>query len=441
MTQPPDTRTQAKQFYDAQEYEEAGKLYHQLWDDQGDAFSGGRYVHCLRKAGYAKAALIVAQKVAEKHPDDVHVRREIVWALYEAEFKPAKEKGDLSTLTRTGQQILDRTDDELPVRLVSFAVIGLAKDKMNWGMVSAWCDRLERQKLSAEPREMGGRRVVSEREQWYFAKVKSLVQLKQWDQARELALEALQAFPRKRDFARWAAQALAGQGQISQAIAELETLARQGRAEWYLLKDLAELKLQDKQVEQAYRMASQAALAFGEDKAKVSLFALISQIAYECQRFDVAIRHAVLSRLVRAREGWNVGEAVRLESQARSAYEQTDQPSHSLPDEISELTTLCRRDWEQAVPPEHRPRPKEKRRRHPRPKVDGTIHTGSIKKYLDDRGFGFIRPDDGGDDLFFHISKVQDIESPEQGMAVQYQVTEGKKGLNAVNVQAISEGQ
>jgi hypothetical protein len=33
-------RTQAKQLYDAENYEEAGRLYHQLWDEQGDAFSG-----------------------------------------------------------------------------------------------------------------------------------------------------------------------------------------------------------------------------------------------------------------------------------------------------------------------------------------------------------------------------------------------------------------
>ena len=438
MTQQPDIRAQARQLYDAQNYEEAGRLYHRLWEEQGDAFSGGRYAYCLRKAGYARAALTVARKVHGKHPDDVYVRREVVWALYEAEFKSAKEQGNLGALMRVGQQIVDLTDEELPVRLVSFAVIGLAKDKMKWGAVSAWCDRLDRQKLSTEPREIGGRRVISEREQWYFAKVKSLVQLKQWDEARELALEAVQAYPRKRDFSRWAAQALAGQGQVSEAIAELEILAHQGRAEWYLLKDLAELELQSKQVEEAYRVACQAALAFGEDKAKVSLFALISQIAYECQRFDVAIRHAVLSRLVRAREGWGMGKAARLESKARSAYEQTGQPPLNLPDEISKLAALCRQDWEQAIPPELVPRPEERRRRRPRPETDGVVHTGQIKVYKEDKGYGFIRPDDGESDIFFHISNVKGIELPERGMAVQYQVAEGQKGPNAVNVRPVS---
>ena len=76
------------------------------------------YAYCLRKTGHADEALAVAQAVAEKYPDDIYVRREIVWALYDAEFKPAKERNDLDALVRAGQQIVDMTDEELPMRLV-----------------------------------------------------------------------------------------------------------------------------------------------------------------------------------------------------------------------------------------------------------------------------------------------------------------------------------
>ncbi len=440
MTQQPDDRAQqARQFYEAGSYEEAGKLYHQLWDECGDAFSGGRYAYCLRKCGYPKHALRVARQVIGKHPDDIYVRREVVWALYDAEFKPAKERGDLGALVRAGQQMLDLTDEELPVRLVSFAVMGLAKEKMKWSVVSDWCDRLDRQQLSTEPREMGGRRVISEREQWYFAKVKSLMQLKRWDEARELALEAMQAFPRKRDFPRWAAEALAGQGQVPEAIDELESLAQRGRPEWYLLHTLAELKLRNGQADEAYTTACRAALAPGEDKAKVGLYGLIGQVALALERFDVAARHAMLSRLVRSGVGWSVpGEVVRLESQAQAANEQAGQPPFDFPEDIPALTALCQQDWERVVPPELRPQPREKRRRRPSHQpveTDGAFHTGRIKTYVEDRGFGFIKPDDGGDDVFFHISGVRDIERPEQGMAVKYQVAETPRGLNAVNVQ------
>jgi cold shock protein len=203
---------------------------------------------------------------------------------------------------------------------------------------------------------------------------------------------------------------------------------------------LAELKLLNKQAEEAYRIACRATLAFGEDKAKVSLFALVGQIAFETRRLDVAIRHAALARLVRVRQGWSVpGEVTQLESKSRLACEQAGQPSFELPDDISKLTALCKRDWEQAVPPELKPQPKEKRPRRLMLKPDGAIHTGRVKTYKEERGFGFIKPDDGTSDIFFHISNVQDIELPVEGMAVQYQIAESQKGLNAVNVQPARE--
>jgi len=321
------------------------------------------------------------------------------------------------------------------VRLVTFAVIGAAKDKMKWNIVSPWCDRINPQTLSVEPREMDGRRVISEREQWYFAKIKSLVELKQWDAARDIAVEAMQAFPRKRDFARWAAQALAGQGTVAEAIVELEALLQRGQPEWYLLSDLAELKLRNDQTGEAYRLACRAALAFGEDKAKVGLYALIAKTALMLQRLDVAARHAALSRLVRAREGWSISaDLVRLEKQACDAMTQSGATLPEIPDAVGPLLKLCRRDWEEAVPADERPQPKQLRSRPSAPVATRATFTGQIKTYNGDRGFGLIRPDDGGKDIFFHISGVRGIDTPAEGLAVQYEVGESEKGPRAIYV-------
>jgi CspA family cold shock protein len=56
---------------------------------------------------------------------------------------------------------------------------------------------------------------------------------------------------------------------------------------------------------------------------------------------------------------------------------------------------------------------------------------------LTDRGFGFITPDEGGKDLFFHArSLVEGVQydSLKEGDVVAYDVEEGEKGLAAVNV-------
>lgn len=56
---------------------------------------------------------------------------------------------------------------------------------------------------------------------------------------------------------------------------------------------------------------------------------------------------------------------------------------------------------------------------------------------LTDRGFGFITPDEGGKDLFFHARSLVDgvmYDSLKEGQEVSYDVEEGDKGPAAVNV-------
>jgi len=57
---------------------------------------------------------------------------------------------------------------------------------------------------------------------------------------------------------------------------------------------------------------------------------------------------------------------------------------------------------------------------------------GTVKFFNDSKGFGFIKPEDGGEDLFVHVSGLQD--DIRENDKVSYEVERGKKGLNAVNV-------
>ncbi len=62
--------------------------------------------------------------------------------------------------------------------------------------------------------------------------------------------------------------------------------------------------------------------------------------------------------------------------------------------------------------------------------------TGIVKWFNSSKGFGFIAPEDGGDDLFVHYSEIKSdgYATLDEGQKVEYEVGEGKKGPCATNV-------
>ncbi len=64
------------------------------------------------------------------------------------------------------------------------------------------------------------------------------------------------------------------------------------------------------------------------------------------------------------------------------------------------------------------------------------MSNGTVKFFNEGKGFGFIEPEDGGKDIFVHVSGLNGIKITE-GDKVSYETEEGQKGLNAVNVSLI----
>jgi CspA family cold shock protein len=69
---------------------------------------------------------------------------------------------------------------------------------------------------------------------------------------------------------------------------------------------------------------------------------------------------------------------------------------------------------------------------------DVFMATGTVKWFNDSKGYGFITPDDGGEDLFAHFSQIQmnGFKTLKEGQKVQFDVAQGSKGQQASNIQA-----
>ncbi|MGD0742879.1 MAG: cold-shock protein [Acidimicrobiales bacterium] len=64
---------------------------------------------------------------------------------------------------------------------------------------------------------------------------------------------------------------------------------------------------------------------------------------------------------------------------------------------------------------------------------------GSVKWFNAEKGFGFITPDEGGEDVFVHHSAIQmeGYRALSEGQRVEFEVTQGQKGLQASNVRSV----
>jgi CspA family cold shock protein len=74
----------------------------------------------------------------------------------------------------------------------------------------------------------------------------------------------------------------------------------------------------------------------------------------------------------------------------------------------------------------------------PRKKKGGLRHMaqGTVRRFSEEKGYGFITPEDGGEDVFVHYSGIEGsgFKSLEEGARVSYEVVQGRKGLQAENV-------
>jgi CspA family cold shock protein len=68
-----------------------------------------------------------------------------------------------------------------------------------------------------------------------------------------------------------------------------------------------------------------------------------------------------------------------------------------------------------------------------------TTQTGTVKWFDEPKGFGFIKPDNGGSDLFAHFSEIKGggFKTLAENQRVEFEITQGRKGPQASSIRPL----
>src|SRR5437879_2552908 len=173
---------QARSLEAEQRWDEAAALYRKAYAIAPNAFRAGRLIHCLRKQGVAGAreACLFAREPRKRWPEDLWLRREYVWAVYDgylkAEEAPDDEEAEstddgglgsqFELMKKAARRILDVTDEELPRRLAVFAIGKAAKKRGQWEAILEFLPELRPEELSNESGQFDGHPIPRHRLKW-----------------------------------------------------------------------------------------------------------------------------------------------------------------------------------------------------------------------------------------------------------------------------------
>lgn len=383
MNENPITFERAEELRKAKEYSAAAEMFAKLWQDAPNKMVGWRYAHCLRHLGQLQSAQQILETARSQFPEDVFTKKELGWVLYDQELKPAKEESDLGKVLHFAHKILELNADTFSLQRVALVVIKVAKARGRWNVVLEWADKLKPEELNAEAPLFDGKRGMSDRETWYLNRARALLELNRFDEARAQAQTGLLEFPNEIFLMRTAALARAKSGDSKGGLDEMRALIHHRRADWYVKAELAELESLAGNHTDAYRLMCEALGNPQADQFKLGYALTLAQIALALDKPEIAAAHLQLVKLIRAREGWSISEEIQsLERQVHQEFERQEKTAPTLSNDLPEVSKRCHQHWREGAA------------------FGVERFRGTLKSVPSDKGFTFIKREDGGEDVF-----------------------------------------
>ncbi len=294
----------------AGKFEEAKPIFLKLFEENRDASSLWRAVHCARKLKLYEEALDLIEDNKSLVNSSGALLTQFNWLRYEFLLDSYKKKSDWQRAIDLCEELLEDCPDETDLffRLVLFSGIDAAKKLDDYEKVLEFTGIISPSKLPREGEYIRGKKIMSYQERWYYARIGALYEVSLYEECEEMVEEALKEFPRCIEFARKGAQCKIKLGKKEAGVKELNSLCRRKGCPWYISMELANLRFELGKYDEALQAAYVGANGYGELKNKVNLIALIAKIQLVLGNSESAKNHVALACTIRDKQGWRINK-------------------------------------------------------------------------------------------------------------------------------------
>jgi tetratricopeptide (TPR) repeat protein len=405
MTAPSEIIAQAEELRKQQKFDDAANLYQQAWQTNQNPFAGHWLIYCLRKTGQLDQANQIAREALKQCPDDIYIRTELGWVIYDRELKPAREKSDIGRALHFAREAIEISNNELLILKVAQIVVKTAKNlnQSRWDVIVEWAPKIKPDQLDAKKRSTSeGKEYMSEREEWFVSYSRALLETGKFQLARQVAQEGIQEFPNEIFLLRTAAWAQFRSGNQQKGAEEMRSLLNHPRCDWYVKAELADMESQLGNPEEAYRLVCQALQNRQEDKYKLGSFETIARLALQMGKLEVAAAHITLAKSIRTQQGWKIPvDLTQLEQQLRLAFKEKLQEYPTFPEDPRELSRRCSLFWREGSA------------------AGLERFIGIVMRVVSERKFTFIQPSSGGENVFVFLRELP-RDCAHEGARVEY---------------------
>lgn len=310
MTQPAnmyDLKKSATELRKAGKFPEAKIAYESLWPKTKDLYDGAGLLHCLRKLDLDEDAIRLAEELEEKCNTLVWCKNEVIWTYTNSILQKFNDDAKLDEVIPVANKIMNLHPDGLATKLVVFKVLKTAKKDNKWDVINEWVLKIEPVSLSDKPMiNEKGKEGWCDQSLWYNYRLNGLFEIEQYNDVISISEEAIKKFSKeKKFFLRLKAKALNKLGN-PESITIYAELCKHPRADWYMIKEYADVRKDNGEPDKAYELMCRAAQQGQKLDMMVSFYHDFGILAKDLKKNEEAYCYLLLSKLVREKNSWKV---------------------------------------------------------------------------------------------------------------------------------------